>query len=80
MVMYFHPWELDPQQPHMEGPFLSQLFHYRNLDKMEFRISTLMNMFRFAPITEQIDFSPIMPLAPLIFPAIPTAHIAQDVA
>jgi polysaccharide deacetylase family protein (PEP-CTERM system associated) len=80
LVMYFHPWELDPLQPHMEGPLLSQFLHYLNLDKMEFRISTLMNTFRFGPIAEQIDLSPIMPLDPTIFPALPPAEIAQDVA
>ena len=59
---------------------LSQLFHYLNLDKMEFRISTLMNIFRFGPIAEQIDLSPIMPLDPTIFPALPSAEIAHDIA
>ena len=80
LVMYFHPWELDPHQPHMEGTFFSQQFHYRNLDKMEYRISSLLNMFRFAPISEQIDFSPTVPLDPTVFPAIPPAEIAQGVA
>jgi polysaccharide deacetylase family protein (PEP-CTERM system associated) len=80
LVMYFHPWELDPHQPHMEGPFLSQLFHYMNLDKMEFRVSTLMNTFRFGPIAEQIDLSPIMPLDATAFPAVPPAEIAHDLA
>jgi polysaccharide deacetylase family protein (PEP-CTERM system associated) len=78
LVMYFHPWELDPLQPHMEGTFLSHLLHYRNLNKMEFRISSLMNTFRFAPIAALTDFSPIMPLEPTIFPAIPPAEIAQE--
>jgi len=78
LVMYFHPWELDPHQPHMEGPFLSRMFHYMNLDKMEFRISTLMNAFRFGSIAEQIDLSSIMPMDSAVFPSTP-AEIAQDV-
>lgn len=80
LVMYFHPWELDPQQPHMEGTFFSHLFHYRNLDQMEYRISSLMTSFRFVPIADQIDFSPVLPLDPRVFPAIPPAVIVQDVA
>jgi polysaccharide deacetylase family protein (PEP-CTERM system associated) len=80
LVMYFHPWELDPEQPHMEGTFFSHFFHYRNLDQMEYRISSLMSAFRFAPIAEQIDISPILPLDPAVMPAIPPAAIAQDVA
>lgn len=80
LVMYFHPWELDPQQPRMEGPFLSQLFHYLNLEKMESRLSTLLSTFHFAPIAKQIDLSPTLPLDRTILPAIPPAQVAQDAA
>lgn len=80
LVVYFHAWELDPHQPHMEGTFLSRLFHYRNLDKMEYRIASLMNTFPFAPIAERMDVSSLQPLEPAVFPAIPPAEITQDVA
>ena len=80
LVMYFHPWELDPQQPHMEGTFFSHLFHYRNLDQMEYRMSSLMTSFRFVPVADQIDCSPALPRDPTLFPAIPPAAIVQDVA
>lgn len=33
LVLYFHAWDLDPFQPRMEGPLLSQLFHYMNLER-----------------------------------------------
>lgn len=79
LVLYFHPWELDPQQPRMEGPFFSRLFHYLNLGKTEFRLSSVLNTFRFAPISEQLDVSPIMPLDSTILQTIPPAEIAQDV-
>lgn len=80
LVMYFHPWELDPQQPRMEGPFLSRLFHYLNLGKMESRLSTLLSTFRFAPIAKQIDLSPTLPLDRTLLSAIPPAEVAQDAA
>jgi hypothetical protein len=64
----------------MEGPFLSQLCHYINLNKMEYRISTLLNSFRFGSIAEQINLSPIMPIDSTLLPALPPAAIAQDVA
>ena len=80
LMMYFHPWELDPGQPHMEGTFFSHLFHYRNLDQMEHRISSLMASFQFAPVGEHSNFSPIPTPDPAVFPAIPPAAIAQDVA
>lgn len=61
----------------MEGPFLSKMFHYMNLDKMEFRMSTVLNTFRFGSIAEQIDLSPIMPIDSAVFPST-SAVIAQD--
>jgi polysaccharide deacetylase family protein (PEP-CTERM system associated) len=34
-VMYFHVWELDPDQPRINtSSFLTRMRHYRNLDKM----------------------------------------------
>jgi polysaccharide deacetylase family protein (PEP-CTERM system associated) len=34
-VMYFHTWELDPQQPHITAaPFLNRMRKYRNLGKV----------------------------------------------
>jgi polysaccharide deacetylase family protein (PEP-CTERM system associated) len=34
-VMYFHVWELDPDQPRINtSSFLTRIRHYRNLDKM----------------------------------------------
>jgi polysaccharide deacetylase family protein (PEP-CTERM system associated) len=54
LVMYLHPWELDPEQPRMEGPVLSKVRHYLNLDKTEQRLRWLLKDFSFAPIKEVI--------------------------
>lgn len=54
LVMYLHPWELDPQQPRMNGSLMSQFRHYLNLDKTEKRLQTLLDDFDFAPIREVI--------------------------
>ena len=41
-VFYFHPWEVDPQQPRPEGlPLKSRFRHYLNLNRMETRLSRL---------------------------------------
>jgi polysaccharide deacetylase family protein (PEP-CTERM system associated) len=41
-IFYFHPWELDPQQPRPEGLDLKSRFrHYVNLHRMEDRIRAL---------------------------------------
>ena len=54
LVMYLHPWELDPQQPRMDGPVLSRVRHYLNLGKTEQRLGRLLKDFSFAPINEVI--------------------------
>jgi hypothetical protein len=52
--MYLHPWELDPEQPRMNGPVLSKVRHYLNLGKTEQRLRCLLKDFSFAPINEVI--------------------------
>lgn len=43
MVFYFHPWEIDPQQPRIRGiSRKSQFRHYTNLDRMESKLSKLL--------------------------------------
>lgn len=55
LVMYFHPWELDPDQPRMEGSLVSKFRHYLNLRKTEARLQQLVKDFRFASIREAVD-------------------------
>lgn len=54
LVMYLHPWELDPEQPRMEGPLISRIRHYQNLSKTEKRLNKLLDDFGFAPICTAI--------------------------
>lgn len=45
-IFYFHPWEIDPDQPRQEGlPFKTRFRHYLNLDRTEKRIRKLLNDF-----------------------------------
>jgi polysaccharide deacetylase family protein (PEP-CTERM system associated) len=42
-IFYFHPWEIDPDQPKQhEAPLKSRLRHYLNLDRMEGRLERLL--------------------------------------
>jgi hypothetical protein len=50
LIMYLHPWELDPDQPRMQGSLLSQFRHYLNLDKVHGRLTQLLQDFSFGPI------------------------------
>lgn len=44
-IFYFHPWEIDPQQPRQQASWKSQFRHYLNLDKMEPRLRRLIQDF-----------------------------------
>lgn len=45
-MFYFHPWEIDPEQPRQAGIGLKTRFrHYVNLDRMEGRIAHLLRDF-----------------------------------
>ena len=45
-VFYFHPWELDPDQPRQEGIGVGTRFrHYVNLHRMESRLNRLLGDF-----------------------------------
>lgn len=54
LVTYFHPWEIDPDQPRMKGSYLSRFRHYTNLHRTHERLSSLVMDFAFAPIKEVI--------------------------
>ncbi len=52
-VFYFHPWELDPGQPRVEGIDLKTRFrHYVNIGRMEARLQQLLQDFRWGRMDE----------------------------
>ena len=52
-VFYFHPWEIDPEQPRPTDFRLKTRFrHYLNLDRMERRLERLLRDFRWARMDE----------------------------
>lgn len=57
LVVYLHPWELDPGQPRMAGPWSSRFRHYLNLEKTQGRLERLLGDFRFNPIAEVVGAS-----------------------
>ncbi len=45
-VFYFHPWEIDPDQPRPSGlSYRTRIRHYTNLDRMEGRLKRLLEDF-----------------------------------
>lgn len=46
-IFYFHPWEIDPEQPRQKGISMKTRFrHYHNLHRMEERIKALTRDFK----------------------------------
>lgn len=54
LVLYLHPWEIDPQQPRLPGPLKSQFRHYTNLHRTQDRLEKLLQSYRFKPFREHM--------------------------
>ncbi len=55
-IFYFHPWEVDPEQPRMAGASLRSRFrHFVNLDTMETRLRRLVSEFEWGRMDEVFD-------------------------
>ena len=52
VVVYIHPWEIDPDQPRVPVGVLTRLRHYRNLSKTQVRLERLFEEFRFSTIRD----------------------------
>jgi polysaccharide deacetylase family protein (PEP-CTERM system associated) len=55
VVVYFHPWELDPEQPRIRDKWKSRLRHYTNLHKMERRLEWLLESYSFRPFSDPTE-------------------------
>lgn len=50
---YFHPWEIDPEQPRVKGaPLLSQFRHYINLSRMEGKLINLLDDYQWSSMKD----------------------------
>ena len=54
-IIYFHPWEIDPQQPRVtSAPIRSKLRHYTNLSVMEAKLDRLIADFKWGRVDELV--------------------------
>lgn len=51
VCIYFHPWEIDPKQPHLASGFISRLRTYTGLGGMKKKLDRLMTEFQFSTLT-----------------------------
>jgi polysaccharide deacetylase family protein (PEP-CTERM system associated) len=54
VMVYFHPWEIDPGQPRIQAPLRSRLRHYTNLAGMEQKIRRLVREFQFTTLSDYV--------------------------
>jgi polysaccharide deacetylase family protein (PEP-CTERM system associated) len=52
VMVYFHPWEIDPDQPRISGSWKSRLRHYRGLARTEARLQEILSTNTFQPFIE----------------------------
>lgn len=67
LVMYFHVWELDPDQPKISAAStLTHVRHYRNLHKMEARLEYFLRKYQFTSAAEHLGI-PLTPPDPEVY-------------
>lgn len=54
VVVYFHPWELDPEQPRIQAKLKSRFRHYSNLRHMQAHIEHLLENYSFVPFRDVV--------------------------
>jgi len=55
-ILYFHPWEIDPDQPRVaNAPLKSRLRHYTNLSVMASKLERLIDEFEWTRVDNLID-------------------------
>jgi hypothetical protein len=53
--MYFHIWELDPDQPRISAASrVSRIRHYRNLDKMQWVLEDYLAKYNFGTVADRL--------------------------
>ncbi|HWZ60696.1 MAG TPA: XrtA system polysaccharide deacetylase [Gemmatimonadaceae bacterium] len=76
-VMYFHTWELDPDQPKIAAPWVSRVRQYRNLDRMPQYLRYYLGRYRFKSASTVLGLSAV-PLR--VEPALPRAARSSGAA
>ena len=52
-VIYLHPWEIDPDQPRLQGNWKSQLRQYWGLESFEPKLHRLLARYQFQPFRDR---------------------------
>lgn len=64
VVVYLHPWEIDPEQPRIAAKLRSRLRHYINLRRTEATLETLLKRHSFHPFRDRLTQPPQITVVP----------------
>lgn len=56
-IIYLHPWELDTEQPRLNGSRRSVFRHYINLETTAVKLHRLLKVFRFGPVNQVFNIT-----------------------
>ena len=51
-IIYFHPWEIDTDQPRLDLKFRDRLIQYYNISTMEIKLTKLLRDCEFGPVDQ----------------------------
>ena len=57
VIIYLHPWEVDPDQPRQEVGWATRFRHYRNLGEMQARLVGLLTRFDFDTVARVLGLA-----------------------
>ena len=78
-VFYVHPWEIDPDQPRMNGASgLARFRHYVNLRKTEAKLAALLGAFRFGRLCDVVEEAAACERPAATLPSFPSGEPADD--
>jgi polysaccharide deacetylase family protein (PEP-CTERM system associated) len=55
VVLYLHPWDLDPDQPRLDPTLRERVTHYHNLGSTEGKLLALLRDFHFEPVCKLLE-------------------------
>jgi polysaccharide deacetylase family protein (PEP-CTERM system associated) len=58
-ILYIHPWEIDVEQPRLNGRHISRIRHYINLNSTLPKLRYFLTKFRFGPLFKFLNSSSI---------------------
>jgi polysaccharide deacetylase family protein (PEP-CTERM system associated) len=68
-MVYFHPWEIDPDQPVIHAGFRSKIRHYTNLTTMIGKLQRLLEEFQFTTLSQASMAHDAYNALPMVHPA-----------